>query len=119
MHSAALPARVKHLRDRRFQPEVGVGDHKLDPAQTASSEITQELEPERLGFARADRQAHDFPYAIGVYGDGDYHRNRHMRPAWRTFTYVASIHRYGQSPSSGRVRNAFTRSSIAAHNRDT
>ena len=31
-----------------------------------------------------------------------------MRPFWRTFTQVASIHRYGQSPSIGRVRNAFT-----------
>jgi hypothetical protein len=43
-----------------------------------------------------------------------------MRPAWRTFTYVASIHRYGQSPSSGpRLRKALTRSSISAHNRET
>ncbi len=42
-----------------------------------------------------------------------------MRPACRTFTYVASIHRYGQSPSSGRLRNAPTRSSMSPHNRDT
>src|SRR3954463_13689799 len=29
-----------------------------------------------------------------------------MRPAWRDFRYVASIHRYGQAPSMGRARSA-------------
>lgn len=33
------------------------------------------------------------------------------RPS-RCFRYVASSHRYGQSPTSGRSRNARTRSSI-------
>ena len=42
-----------------------------------------------------------------------------IRPASRTFTYVASIHRYGQSPSIGRSRNAVTFSSISAHRRET
>jgi hypothetical protein len=42
-----------------------------------------------------------------------------MRPFCLTFTYVASIHREGQSPSSGRARNAFTFSSISAHSRLT
>jgi hypothetical protein len=42
-----------------------------------------------------------------------------IRPASRTFMYVASIHKYGQSPSIGRFRNALTRSSISAHRRDT
>src|SRR5215207_8688116 len=42
-----------------------------------------------------------------------------IRPAWRDFRYVASIHRYGQAPSMGRLRKAFTRSSISAHNRET
>jgi hypothetical protein len=32
---------------------------------------------------------------------------------------VASIHRYGQSPSIGRSRNAFTRTSISSQSRDT
>jgi len=36
-----------------------------------------------------------------------------IRPAWRSFRYVASIQRYGHSPSIGRVRKAFTRSSIS------
>src|SRR5215204_4572333 len=42
-----------------------------------------------------------------------------IRPAWRDFRYVASIHRYGQAPSMGRERKAFTRSSISAHSRET
>lgn len=42
-----------------------------------------------------------------------------MRPASRTFRYVASIQRYGQSPSIGRLRKAFTRSSISVHSRET
>jgi len=41
------------------------------------------------------------------------------RTASRDFTQVASIHRYGQSPSIGRIRNALTRSSISPHNRLT
>lgn len=40
-------------------------------------------------------------------------------PASRDFTYVASIHRYGQSPSMGRSKNARARSSISVHSRDT
>ena len=42
-----------------------------------------------------------------------------MRPFWRTFRQVASIHGYGQSPSSGPVRKAVTRSSISAQSRLT
>ncbi|MGY3034201.1 hypothetical protein ACVIIV_003371 [Bradyrhizobium sp. USDA 4354] len=42
-----------------------------------------------------------------------------MRPFWRTSTSVASIRRYGYSPSIGEARNAFTPSSISAHNRLT
>jgi hypothetical protein len=42
-----------------------------------------------------------------------------IRPASLDFTYVASIHKYGQSPSIGRSRNALTRSSISAHCRLT
>src|SRR5204862_345546 len=40
-------------------------------------------------------------------------------PGFPHFTYVASIHRYGQSPSIGRSRNARTRSSISVHSRET
>ena len=40
-----------------------------------------------------------------------------MRPASRVFTYVASIHKYGQSPSMGRSRKALTRSSSSSHSR--
>ena len=42
-----------------------------------------------------------------------------IRPAWRTFRYVASIHTYGHSPSSGRSRNHPTCSSISSHNLKT
>ena len=42
-----------------------------------------------------------------------------MRPPRRTLRYVASIHRYGHSPSIGRSRKAFTLSSISSHSRDT
>jgi hypothetical protein len=40
-----------------------------------------------------------------------------IRPASRTFRYVASIHKYGRSPSIGRLRKALTRSSISVHSR--
>ncbi len=42
-----------------------------------------------------------------------------IRPSWRTFTEVASIQRYGHSPSIGRSRNAPTRSSISWQSRET
>ena len=42
-----------------------------------------------------------------------------MRPALRVLTYVASIHRYGQSPSIGRFRKAPTRPSNSPHSRLT
>jgi hypothetical protein len=42
-----------------------------------------------------------------------------MRPLSRAFTEVASIHRYGQSPSIGRSRKAFTLPSISSHRRLT
>ncbi len=42
-----------------------------------------------------------------------------MRPASRIFTQVASSHRYGQSPSSGRSRKSRILPSISPHSRDT
>ena len=42
-----------------------------------------------------------------------------MRPASRVLTQVASIQRYGQSPSSVRLRNAPTCSSSSPHSRET
>jgi len=62
-----------------------------------------------LGERRADEREDHLPLALaGV-----------NQPACRTFTYVASIHRYGESPSSGRLRNTPTRSPMSPHNRDT
>lgn len=42
-----------------------------------------------------------------------------IRPPSRTFRWVASSHRYGHAPESGRVRKAFTRSSMSLHSLDT
>src|SRR5947209_10590238 len=56
---------------------MSVGDDELDAAQSASREVTQELEPERLRLARANPHADDFPYAVSVYSHGDYHRDRY------------------------------------------
>jgi len=42
-----------------------------------------------------------------------------MRPAVPDLEVVASSHRYGHSPSSGRSRKAFTRSSMSLHSFET
>ncbi len=49
----------------------------------------------------------------------DDRRDRDDAPCWRTFTWVASIHKYGQSPSIGQAWKTFTLSSISRHSRLT
>jgi hypothetical protein len=41
-----------------------------------------------------------------------------IQPCSRTWTWVASIHRYGHARSIGRAREAFTRSSISRQIRE-
>ena len=71
------------------------------------------------GLGRADGDAKNLAPAIGVHGHGIIVAVETMRPASRAFTQVASIHRYGHSPSIGRPRKAFSVSSISATRRLT
>ena len=63
MHATALRRGSVHLRDRRLEPEMRVADHQLHAAKSAAGQVAQELQSERLGFARANGDADDFPYA--------------------------------------------------------
>ena len=47
-----------------------VGDNELDAAKPASREIAQELQPERLSFARSNGYTDNFPYTISVVAAG-------------------------------------------------
>jgi hypothetical protein len=69
---------------------VGVADDQLDTGQAAVTQVAQELGPERLGLAVADRATQDLPLAVGA----DPGR---ITTAWdttrwliRTLQYVAS-----------------------------
>jgi hypothetical protein len=59
MHPAALPGGRQHLRDRRLDALVGVGNDQLHPAQAAPGQFAQEAGPERLSLRRADIEAED------------------------------------------------------------
>jgi len=74
--SAALPGGAQGFGDRGFQPFVGVGHDELYTAQPAAGERAQELGPERLGLAVADRHAQHLVAAIGVDANGDNHGHR-------------------------------------------
>jgi hypothetical protein len=65
---AALPGGVEHdLAERFDQTAVAVGDDQADAAESAFSQVTQELGPEGFGLAVADHDADDF--AAAVLGD--------------------------------------------------
>ena len=76
MYAAALPGSAEHLGDRCVQTLVRVGDHQLGAPQAAAGETAQELDPERLGLAVAERHAKYLPSAVGVDAHGDDHRDR-------------------------------------------
>lgn len=86
VHAAALPSGVEHLADGGLDALVRVGHNRLDAAQAAAGELAQELRPECLGFGRANVHAENLAVAVTVDADRDNHRDRHMRPFWRTFT---------------------------------
>src|SRR5437868_10785270 len=57
VYAAALPGCPQNLDDGGLQPFVRVRDHQLRPAQAATCQAAQELDPERLGLAVAERHA--------------------------------------------------------------
>jgi len=74
--AAALPGRVQNLCDSRLETVVGVGDDQLDASQAAMAQATQELAPERFGFAVASGHAEHLAAAIRVHADRDDHGDR-------------------------------------------
>ena len=80
MHPAALPRGAQHLGDGGLKTLVRVGDHQLDPAQATAGQGTEELRPEGLCLAVADRHAEHLAATIGVGADRDDHRHGHDVP---------------------------------------
>src|SRR5580700_8767022 len=56
---------------------MGIGDHQLDAAQTASGELAQKLGPEGLGLRRSDIHAEHLAAAVAVDAD----RSEHLAAA--------------------------------------
>src|SRR5580700_6973357 len=81
MHPAPLPRRREDLRNGSLQSEMRVGNHELHAAKSPTRQAPKELRPKRFGFARADRHAEHFTYALGIHPDGDYYGNRDDSPA--------------------------------------
>src|SRR2546430_14915267 len=65
VYAAALPGCPQNLDDGGLQPFVRVRDHQLRPAQAATCQPAQELDPERLGLAVAERHAEHLAPTIG------------------------------------------------------
>src|SRR5271154_5587963 len=118
VNPAALPGGVDQLGDRRLDALVGIGDDQLDAAQAPPSQLAQELGPEGLGLRGADVHAEHLAPPVRVHADGDDHGDRDDAMVAAHFDVGRVEPDYGQSPSSGRSRKAFTRSSISSHSRD-
>jgi hypothetical protein len=74
---------------------VGVGDHQLHAGKAAADQAAQELPPERLGLGRPDVQADDLPLAGLIHAVATTRARCSTRPPARTFSTLASNHRYG------------------------
>ena len=75
---------------------MAIADDQLDPVQPTRDQAAQELQPERSVLARPHVQAEHLALATGV--DADRDDDRHVGYSSilaRTFTNVASSHRYG------------------------
>src|SRR6478752_1244451 len=59
---------------------MGIGDHQLDAAQTASGELAQKLGPEGLGLRRSDIHAEHLAAAVAVDADRNDYRRRDDAP---------------------------------------
>jgi hypothetical protein len=66
VHTAALPCRTDHLRDRLPQPLMRIRDHHPDPGQATAQQVAQELRPESLGLGRTDRHAQRLAATLGI-----------------------------------------------------
>ena len=88
---------------------MGIGDDELDAAQTLPGEAAQKVGSEGLCLRRADRPFDQLRTGMPSTSrrpspftpTATVTATETMRPAWRTFRYVASTQTYGQSPSMG------------------
>ena len=76
MDATPLQGGVEHLRRRRTQALVVIGDDQLDTTQAAVGQRAQKALPERLGFRGTGGDAEHLASAIGVDADSDYCRRR-------------------------------------------
>ena len=76
LDTAALPARLEHLRDRRFQAFVRVGNHQFHALEPSLFQGTQKIEPEHRRFRRAEAQTQNLALAFGINGRSDYGSDR-------------------------------------------
>jgi hypothetical protein len=77
VHTAALPWRTDHLRDRLQQPLMRIRDHHPDPGQATAQQVAQELRPESLGLGRTDCHAQRLAATRGI--DADCNDDRLIR----------------------------------------
>ncbi len=128
MHPASLLAGVQHFRGARTQAFVIIGHDKLNAAQAADCQGSEEVLPEGLCFGFAGGKAADFALAFGS-GPDSHYRSRRDDPSALTAFDVrrfdpqvgpltpSDVHRtsgnllrwskfLGINPSKGRFRKA-------------
>ena len=96
-----------------------VGNDELYAAQTAIGQPAKEPGPEDLGLGGARGDAQNLAAAIGVDADSDYDGDTDDPTALPRFQVGGVDPQVGPWPSIGRLRNAWTRSSMSSHRRET
>src|SRR5690606_2866079 len=117
---APLPARAaQYLADVLLQPLVRVADDQQHVLQAAPDQTAQKLRPEGPVFAQATSKPSTSRSPVSLTPTATTSAMLSTRPPSRTLMYLASSHRYGYRPVSGRFRNSCTISSSSAHTRET
>ena len=138
VHPAALPGRAEHPGNSVLEAFVGIGDDQLDAFQAATGQGFEKARPKRLGLGRPDLQADDLAPAVGADCNGDDRRHRDDPAAFALLEvggiepeigplacrplaerHVSPCGAAQANPSSGRSRNAPTRSSISLQSLET
>ena len=81
----------------RLEPVMGIRDRQLDAAQSASSQLAQELGPKGLGLGGADRHTEYLAPAVAIDGDRNDDGDRHDT------TVLAGLHIARIEPKIGPV----------------
>lgn len=119
MHAAALSGRVEDLGSSGLEPFMGVRYDQLHAPQNVLHKALQEVRPERFGLRGGNLHAQHLAPAVGVHRHGDYYGDRDDASGLPHLDVSGVDPQVRPSPSKGRSRKVWTRSSISLASLDT